>query len=221
MRNSYQDDLATMVEDLVAMARLVRTAVSNGTKALLDADLQRAEQVISEDEEIDSAQEDIEKRCFALLARQAPVAAELRTVVSALRMVSAMSRMGDLASHVAKIARMRFPEHAVPKHLQPNFERMAKLADQMIARAADTLKTPDAAVAAELAAIDEEMDELRRNQFRILFDDEWEHGVEAAVDVALLGRYYERIADHAVSLGRRVAFVVTGEHDDRETWANV
>lgn len=220
MRHSYQDDLATVVDDLVDMTRLVRTAVSTSTKALLGADLQRAEQVITEDEDIDEAHDTIERRCFALLARQAPVSTELRTVVSALRMVMALERMGDLAAHVAKIARMRFPEQAVPEDLQPNFERMARLADQMIAKAGDTLRTRDVALAAELATIDEEMDDLRRAQFRILLDDSWSHGVEAAVDVALLGRYYERIADHAVSLGRRVAFVVTGESDDRATWQN-
>ena len=220
MRNSYHDDLNDVVDDLVRMADLVRTSVSTGTRALLEADIRSAEQVISEDESIDETHNDIESRCFSLLARQAPVASDLRTVVSALRMVTAMERMGDLAAHVAKIARMRFPERAVPDDLQPNFERMAKLADQMIAKAGDTLRTRDVAVAAELATIDEEMDELRRDQFRILLDDDWAHGVEAAVDVALLGRYYERIADHAVSLGRRVAFVVTGEKDDRATWSS-
>lgn len=220
MRNSYHDDLNDVVDDLVRMADLVRTSVSTGTRALLEADIRSAEQVISEDESIDETHNDIESRCFSLLARQAPTASDLRTVVSALRMVTAMERMGDLAAHVAKIARMRFPERAVPDDLQPNFERMAKLADQMIAKAGDTLRTRDVAVAAELATIDEEMDELRRDQFRILLDDDWAHGVEAAVDVALLGRYYERIADHAVSLGRRVAFVVTGEKDDRATWSS-
>lgn len=220
MRNSYHDDLNDVVDDLVRMADLVRTSVSTGTRALLEADIRSAEQVISEDESIDETHNDIESRCFSLLARQAPTASDLRTVVSALRMVTAMERMGDLAAHVAKIARMRFPERAVPDDLQPNFERMAKLADQMIAKAGDTLRTRDVAVAAELATIDEEMDELRRDQFRTLLNDDWAHGVEAAVDVALLGRYYERIADHAVSLGRRVAFVVTGEKDDRATWSS-
>lgn len=220
MRNSYHDDLAAIVDDLVRMAGLVRTAVSTGTRALLEADIRAAEQVISEDESLDETNVDIEGRCFALLARQAPVAGELRTVVAALRMVTAMERMGDLAVHVAKVARMRFPEGAVPQDLRPNFERMAKVADQMIQKAGDTLKTRDAAVAVELAQIDEEMDELRRDQFRIILDDSWPHGIEAAVDVALLGRYYERIADHAVSLGRRVAFVVTGESHDQATWAS-
>lgn len=220
MRNSYHDDLSTVVDDLVRMADMVRAAVSTSTKALLEADIRSAEKVISEDEAIDDSHTDIEGRCFALLARQAPVASDLRTVVSALRMVTAMERMGDLAAHVAKIARMRFPDGAVPTDLRPNFERMAKLADLMIAKASETLRTRDVALAAELAKIDEEMDDLRRDQFRIILDDSWSHGIEAAVDVALLGRYYERIADHAVTLGRRVAFVVTGENDDQATWSS-
>lgn len=218
MRDSYREELDSVVDDLVDMSKLVRVAVGSATKALLNADLQLAEQVISNDEKIDTAHNDIEHRCFSLLARQAPVAGELRTVVAALRMVAEMARMGDLSAHVAKIARMRFPEKAVPADLEPNFSRMAEVAEHMVSTAGETLKSRDVAVAKRLSENDEEMDELRRSQFRIMLGDEWTHGVEAAVDVALLGRYYERIADHAVSMGRRVIYVVTGETAADTTW---
>lgn len=218
MRDSYREELDSVVADLVEMSQLVTTAVSRATKSLLEADLQLAEQVISNDEKIDAAHNDIEQRCFSLLARQAPVAGELRTVVAALRMVAEMARMGDLSAHVAKIARMRFPEKAVPAGLQPNFARMAEVAEHMVTTAGVTLRSRDVETAKQLSEHDEEMDELRRSQFRILLGDDWTHGVEAAVDVALLGRYYERIADHAVSMGRRVIYVVTGESPTDPTW---
>ncbi|OYN99715.1 phosphate signaling complex protein PhoU [Enemella evansiae] len=218
MRDSYREQLDTVVNDLVEMSRLVSSAVKRATQALLTADIQLAEQVISDDAKIDSAHNDIEQRCFSLLARQAPVAGELRTVVAALRMVAEMARMGDLSAHVAKIARLRYPEKALPTNLEGNFRRMAEVADEMVNKAGNTLHSRNVEVAHELAEIDEEMDDLRRSQFRILLSDDWTHGVEAAVDVALLGRYYERIADHAVSMGRRVVYVVTGETAGDDTW---
>ncbi|GAB3622853.1 phosphate signaling complex protein PhoU [Mariniluteicoccus endophyticus] len=218
MRDSYREELDSVVDDLVEMSQLVSVAVSTATKSLLNADLQLAEQVISNDAKIDEAHNDIEHRCYSLLARQAPVAGELRTVVAALRMVAEMARMGDLSAHVAKIARMRFPERAVPAGLEPSFARMAEVAEHMVTQAGETLKSRDVEVARKLSVHDEEMDELRRSQFRILLGDDWDHGVEAAVDVALLGRYYERIADHAVSMGRRLIYVVTGETAADQTW---
>lgn len=221
MRDTYREQLESVITDLVEMSRLVSVAVRNSTKALLEADLQRAESVISEDEKIDAAHNEIEQTCFSLLARQSPVAGELRTVVAALRMIGEMARMGDLAAHVAKIARMRYPEHAVPEALEPNFARMAEVAEAMVTRAGDTLQSRNVEHAEQLASNDEEMDDLRRSQFRVLLGEDWGHGVEAAVDVALLGRYYERIADHAVSIARRIVYIVTGETSDDDAWTNL
>jgi phosphate transport system protein len=126
--------------------------------------------------------------------------------------------MGDLAAHVAKIARLRYPESAVPSSLRPNFVRMADVAEKMVVTAGQTLNDRNIQTAQELRDRDEEMDELRRSQFRVLLSDDWSHGVEAAVDVALLGRYYERIADHAASMGRRIIYVVTGSFPEAEVW---
>ncbi len=210
MRENYREELESIIEDLVSMSELVKTAVRDSTRALLDADEAIAERVISEDDQLDRMADDIEHRCFSLLSLQAPVAGELRIVVSALRMVGELARMGDLAAHVAKVARLRFPEVAVPERLRPNFARMAEISEKMVGTAGRTLKARDVQMAEALAANDEEMDDLRRSQFRLLLGDDWPYGVEAAVDVALLGRYYERIADHAVSMGRRVIYVVTG-----------
>ena len=212
MRDSYREQLDDILADLVQMCQVVSAAVRSSSTALLEADIQLAEVVISEDLKLDEMQADIEARSFSLLARQAPVAGELRTVVATLRMVSELERMGDLAAHVAKIARLRYPEIAVPDSLRSNFVRMGDVAEKMVVTAGQTLNDRNIQSAQELRDRDEEMDELRRTQFRVLLSPEWSDGVEAAVDVALLGRYYERIADHAVSVANRVVFVVTGEN---------
>ena len=218
MRDSYHEALDAVVNDLVEMTGLVQVALREATSALLDADLAKAEDVISADSRIDSLHDDLETRCFSLLARQAPVAGELRTVVAAMRMVADLARMGDLSAHIAKIARLRYPDHAVPEGLVPNFTLMARVAEDMVATAARSLGERNAHDAGKLAESDEEMDELRKSQFRVLLSKDWPYTVEAAVDVALLGRYYERIADHAVLMASRVIYVVTGLLPEGENW---
>ncbi|SDS41797.1 phosphate signaling complex protein PhoU [Microlunatus soli] len=218
MRDSYREQLDDILGDLVQMSQAVSAAVRGATTALLEADIHAAEQVISGDDAIDATQADIESRAFSLLARQAPVAGELRTLVATLRMVTELERMGDLAAHVAKIARLRYPEPAVPDAMRANFVRMGDVAEKMVVSAGQTLSERNLQTAQELHDRDQEMDELRRSQFRALLGDDWTFGVEAAVDVALLGRYYERIADHAASVARRVVYVVTGEFPDDEVW---
>ena len=218
MRDNYHESLESVVTDLVSMSESVQVAVREATVALLEADLATAERVISADAKIDTLHDELEARCFTLLARQAPVAGELRTVVAALRMVADLARMGDLAAHIAKVARMRYPDCAVPAGLMSNFTLLARVAEEMVATAGRSLQERNAHDAAKLADNDEEMDELRRSQFRVLLGKDWPYGVEAAVDVALLGRYYERIADHAVNIGSRVIYLTTGEAPQGESW---
>jgi phosphate transport system protein len=211
MRDAYFDQLDSIVDDLVAMTYEVQHAVREATKALLTADADIAEKVISEDAAIDAARERIEARSFELLALQQPVAKDLRMLVAALRMVADLERMGDLSVHVAKVARLRVPATAVPEELVPTIERMATVAEKMVGTVAGIIAEGDVDGARQLEEDDEEMDSLRRSSFRLMLDDSWPHGVEPAVDIALLGRYYERIADHAVSLARRVVYLVTGK----------
>lgn len=220
MRSVYREELDSLIHDLVTMTELVRVAVKDATSSLLNADLTLAESVVSGDERLDAMHSDIEIRAFNLLARESPVAGELRIVVAALRMTFELARMGDLAAHVAKIARLRYPEKAVPDAVEPSFANMAVVADHMIETATKTLAERDPSFAMDLADDDEVMDKLRRDQFKVLLGEEWPHGIEAAVDTALLGRYYERIADHAVALGRRIVYILTGEAPDGENWPN-
>ncbi|MGZ5417806.1 MAG: phosphate signaling complex protein PhoU [Nocardioides sp.] len=211
MRNAYFDQLDSIIDNLVVMTHDVQTAVRRATQALLTADAEMAEQVITADAAIDAERENIEARSFELLALQQPVAGELRMLVATLRMVADLERMGDLSVHVAKVARLRVPQVAIPDELVPTIERMAEVAERMVGQAAGIIAERDVEGAFALEAMDEEMDQLRRSSFQMMLGDDWQHGVEPAVDIALLGRYYERIADHAVSLARRVVYLVTGE----------
>ena len=212
MREAFHEQLDQMFADLASICENVETAVRLATEALLSGDATIAERVISADAEIDRARERVEDSAFLLLSLQQPVASDLRTVVAALRMVSELERMGDLSVHVAKIARLRVPNLAVPEDVSPTIERMAHVAEDMVRRVSKIITDRDVDEALALVREDEEMDQLRRSTFAEMLSADWSHGVEAAVDIALLGRYYERIADHAVSVANRVVFVVTGEN---------
>jgi len=211
MREAFHDQLDSVFDDLAGICQSVETAVRLASQALLEGDAEIAERVISSDAEIDAAREGVEDACFTLLSLQQPVAGDLRVVVSALRMVSELERMGDLSVHVAKIARLRVPNTAVPDELRPTMSRMAEVAQDMVSRVSQIITDKDVEAAIELGRDDEVMDQLRRQSFRDMLSDDWAHGVEVAVDLALLGRYYERIADHAVSVANRIVFVVTGQ----------
>ena len=211
MRHAFHEQLDSVFSDLAEICSEVETSVRLATQALLNGDAEGAEQVIAADAKIDAARERVEDTAFSLLSLQQPVAGDLRVVVSALRMVSELERMGDLSVHVAKIARLRVPDVAVLEEARPTVARMGEVAEDMVRRVAAVIIDKDVEAAIELGRDDEEMDRLRRGSFTQLLGDDWAHGVEAAVDIALLGRYYERIADHAVSVANRVVFVVTGQ----------
>jgi phosphate transport system protein len=211
MREAFHDQLNSIFADLSGIARQVQTAVAQATEALLEGSAEIAEQVITNDVQIDRARERVEEMSFSLLSLQQPVAGDLRTLVAALRMAGELERMGDLAVHIAKVARLRVPSVAVPEDVEPTIRRMAMVAELMAGKVADIIAERDVEGAKELHEVDEEMDHLRRKSFRELLGANWTHGIEPAVDLALLGRYYERIADHAVSVANRVVYVVTGE----------
>ncbi|MGK4581550.1 phosphate signaling complex protein PhoU [Kitasatospora sp. HPMI-4] len=212
MRDAYHEELDSISDGLVELARLVGSAMGRATTALLDADLELAEKVIAADEKINELHHDLENRAIDLLARQQPVATDLRIVVTSLRMSADLERCGDLARHVAKVARLRYPATAVPGDLHPIVLEMGQLAQRLVAKAGQVISTKDVTKALELEQDDDAIDALHRELFSHLLDDRWQHGIETAVDVTLVGRYYERFADHAVSVAKRVVFLVTGEH---------
>ncbi|MFI0465584.1 phosphate signaling complex protein PhoU [Saccharopolyspora sp. NPDC003752] len=211
MREVYQEQLGVLADELASMSTMVGTAMERATKALLEADLSLAEQVLDEDVQVDEARARVEEHAFGLLALQAPVAGDLRTVISAIHAAEDLERMGDLALHVAKTARRRHPNAVLPQDVQPYFAEMGRIAVKLAGRVRTVIRTQDVEAARGLEEDDDEMDDLHRHLFTVLMSPEWSHGVAAAVDVTLLGRFYERFADHAVSVARRVVFVVTGK----------
>ncbi|MCF6508536.1 phosphate signaling complex protein PhoU [Blastococcus sp. MG754426] len=214
MRDSYHEELDDINTCLVEMANSVGSQMSTATTALLDADVALADLVIAGDDQIDATRESIEQRTFTLLARQQPVAGDLRTITTAMRIVADLERMGDLAAHIAKVARMRFPDHAVPQEVRPAFLEAGNVAELLITKTATVIAKRDVEAAQELETDDDAMDQIHRGLFRQLLSEDWPHGIESAIDITLLGRYYERFADHAVSVARRVCYLVTGERYD-------
>ena len=211
MREEFQSDLNEISRLLVTMAEAVRAAMRKATSALLTADLKAAESVIERDIEVDKIYSQVEAKVADTIARQAPVAGDLRMVITALHISADLERMGDLAEHVAKTAQRRHPSPAVPAELRPVFQGMAEVADQMAERITTLIGKPDAEQAAQLEKADDAMDDLERQLFQVLLHDDWPYGAETAIDGALLGRFYERYADHAVNVGEQLVYLITGE----------
>jgi phosphate transport system protein len=211
MREKYRTELTEISGLLVEMADAVRTAIRQATSALLHSDAQQAESVIAGDQQIDDYYRRVEARIFELIALQAPVASDLRLVVAGLHIAADLERMGDLAAHVAKTGLRRHPAPAVPERLTGVIRDMADIADQMAGKISRVLSTPNVARATELERDDDAMDDLHRQLLSTVLSPEWPHGVEAAVDMALLGRFYERYADHAVNAGQHIVYLLTGE----------
>jgi phosphate transport system protein len=214
MRDAYHEELDGLNDKLVEMTRLVRSAISRATTAILDSDLALAESVISRDEEVNATFAEIESTIFDLMARQQPVAVDLRTVVTALRMGTDLERMGDLAVHVAKVARLRHPDSAIPPHMRSTILEMGQIAESLVTKAGGCVASRDVEAALELPRDDDEMDRLHRRLFRLLLDKDWPYGMEPAIDITLIGRYYERYADHAVRVAQDVVYLVTGSRPD-------
>jgi phosphate transport system protein len=215
MRDAFNEELRFISGQLVEMTRLTSSALNRATQAIMDADLELAESVITADEHIDAVRRDLDNRAVDVLARQQPVATDLRILVTAMRMSSDLERMGDLARHVAKLARLRYPTSAVPPSLRATFSEMAQVALRMTSQTGSIIASHDVDGAAKLQREDDEMDELHREVFRKMLDEDWDGGTEQAVDATLLSRYYERFGDHAVSVANRVVYLVTGEwHDE-------
>ncbi|GAB1639998.1 phosphate signaling complex protein PhoU [Krasilnikovia sp. MM14-A1259] len=213
MREDFHDELARVAGALVTMAKAVREAMRQASAALLAADHTMARQVTVRDAEIDVLYRVVEDRVYELVARQQPVAGELRMVLTALQVAADLERMGDLAVHVARAALRRHPAPAVVPELADLFRTMGTVADGLASKIVSALADRDAVLAAQLDRDDDAMDHLHRRLFAVMLSPEWPLGVEAAIDGALLGRYYERYADHAVNIGRHVVFLVTGKND--------
>ncbi|AMY53667.1 phosphate signaling complex protein PhoU [Rhodococcoides fascians] len=217
MRDSYTEALDTLASELSEMSRIAERAMADATRALLTADIVLAEQTIEYREEIDTLAVEWEHEAFAFLARQSPVAHDLRRVVSGINIVADLQRMGGLAVHIAELARRRHPAHVLPPEVEGVFTEMGRVAIAQAEATQRVLETRDAELAASLRTQDEEMDALHRSLFMLTSAPDWPHGVPVAVDITLLGRFYERYSDHTVEVAKRVIFLVTGARPTDES----
>ena len=211
MREAYHVELDQLAENLAEMSAMAANAMELATKSLLEADLGVAEQVISDDQKIDDARAQCEEQAYQLIALQAPVATDLRVVLATIHAAESLERMGDLALHVARASRRRHPDHVLPDDVAKYFAEMGRICVRLARQVEQIIKTRDIDSAQALERVDDEVDDIHRHLFTVIMDPSWTHGVQAAVDATLLGRFYERYADHAVSVGNRMIFVVTGK----------
>jgi phosphate transport system protein len=217
MRQTYHTRLDALSDHAARMCQVAADTMRDAHRSLLDADLTLAERVIANDVVLDDMRATTEEAALELLALQSPVATDLRSVVSALWIVADLQRMGTLSIHIAKAARRRHPMTVLPNEIRPTFERMGAVAGHLAERTAVILRDRDIELAYGLAAEDDLMDDLHKDMFAALMSPDWSHGVQAAVDISLLGRFYERFGDHAVAVARRVIFLVTGENVGGDT----
>ena len=210
MRQLFTAELEALGQDLVAMSRLVGTAIDDAGTALLTADLALAEQVIAADHAIDAMEKDLDERCVLLIAQQQPVASDLRTIVAALRMSASLERMGDLARHLAEIARLRYPSPTVPAPLHDLFRRLHDGAVRIAGEVTAVLESRDVAMARAIDDVADLLDRLHEETFAATLGGTLDLTPQQVVDITLAARYFERFGDHAVSVASRVVYLVTG-----------
>ncbi|MDO8106621.1 phosphate signaling complex protein PhoU [Isoptericola sp. b441] len=214
MRDIFTAELTALGEDLVAMSRLVETAISSAGTALLTKDLALAEGVIADDHTIDAMERDLDERCVQLIAQQQPVARDLRIIIAGLRMSASLERMGDLARHVAELARLRYPAAALPAEVEPTFTAMHHAAVDVARKVTTVIENLDLDLAAEIESDDDTLDDLLAQTFTLTTSGSAAMTAQAVVDVTLLARYFERFGDHGVSVASRVVYLVTGEVEE-------
>ena len=211
MRKIFESELKQLGDDLADMSRQVEVAINHAGTALLTGDLKLAEAVIVGDQAIDVAERDIDTRCVQLIAQQAPVATDLRVIVTALRMSATLERMGDLARHLAEVTRRSYPRLAVPNAVSGTFTEMHAAATRVAQRTTTLLETHDLELATSIEHDDDLLDRLHEDTFTAVLGGNWNGSPQETVDTTLLSRYYERFGDHAVSIARRMVFLVTGD----------
>jgi phosphate transport system protein len=215
-RRHFRDQLDTLEAQALGGIDMVVEQLDRALEAAAHQDVELASFVIADDDRLDGRYLEVNQGILSLLALQAPVAGDLRAIVSAIQIVADIDRMGALALHVAKIARRRHPQHALPEEVNGYFAEMGRVAVELGQSTQEALLTQDPEKAAQIREEDDAMDDLHRHLFTVLMDREWKHGVTAAVDVTLLSRFYERFADHAVEIARRVIFQATGSLPEEE-----
>lgn len=219
MREVFHQSLEDVQGRLVEISELVAVAIEKATQAFGSSDVSLAEEVIDADSIIDDKAVALDELAIEILARQQPVARDLRIVVSALRMSASLERMGDIAEHIAQLTRYRFPERAIPKGLKSTFTSMGQVDVQMAQKLTELLRTQDVNIAEELRNLDDRLDDLHVSVFEKVLGENWQGEAMATVDATLASRYHERFGDHAESVAKKVVYLATGDWADTGTAA--
>ena len=211
MREVFHQSLEDLQNRLVEIADLVTVSIDKATRAFATSDVALAEEVIADDAKIDELAVALDEQAIEILARQQPVARDLRIVVTALRVSASLERMGDMSEHIAQLARLRFPERAIPKGLKGTFVKMGELDVEVARTLTELLRTEDLALVETLRNLDDQLDDRHLAVFEKVLSDNWQGEAAATVDATLASRYLERFADHAVSVAKKVAYLATGD----------
>jgi phosphate transport system protein len=211
MREVFQQELREVQERLVEIADLVAESIDKATRSFNESDVSLAEEVITDDHRIDQAAIELDELAITILARQQPVARDLRIVVSALRISASLERMGDMSTHISQLARYRFPDKVVPKTLRPTFAEMGRLDVEIARKLVQLLRTEDVAIAEDIRNEDDKIDALHLSVFDKVLGEKWKGEAVDTVDATLASRYHERFADHAVSISKKVQYLATGD----------
>lgn len=211
MREVFHQSLEDVRSRLVEVAELVAVAIEKSTRSFATSDVSLAEEVIEDDQIIDDKAIELDELAIQILARQQPVARDLRIVVAALRVSASLERMGDIAEHIAQLTRMRFPERAIPKGLKNTFSKMGEVDVEVARTLTELLRTEDLSLVETLRALDDKQDDHHLAVFEKVLSENWQGEAGATVDATLASRYLERFADHALSVAKKVAYLATGD----------
>jgi len=211
MREVFQQELREVQDRLVEISTLVASSIERATESFNESNVTLAETVIADDQKIDALAAELDELAIQILARQNPVARDLRIVVSALRISASLERMGDMAEHIAQLARYRFPEKVVPKGLRSTFRDMGALDVEIAKKLTELLRTEDVEIAEDIRNEDDKVDALHLSVFDKVLGETWKGATVDTVDATLASRYHERFADHAVSIAKKVQYLATGD----------
>jgi phosphate transport system protein len=211
MREVFQQELREVQDRLVEISELVVASITDATEAFNESNVTLAETVIANDDKIDELAIALDELAINILARQQPVARDLRIVVSALRISASLERMGDISEHIAQLARYRFPDKVVPPSLRDTFVNMGALDVEIAKKLVELLRTQDPRLAEEIRSEDDKVDALHLSVFDEVLGDTWKGQAVDTVDSTLASRYHERFADHAVSIAKKVQYLATGD----------
>ncbi|MCF8523825.1 MAG: phosphate signaling complex protein PhoU [Aquiluna sp.] len=214
MHGIFKNALADVQARLVDLAENAESIMDKASRAFLNSDVTLADEALALAETNETKALDLDELVIKVLATQSPVARDLRILVSALRMSASLERMGSLSSHVAAIARYRYPGSAIPASLRQTFEDMARIDLELVGKAIKLLQNTDLDLVREIQARDESVDRLHRKVFDVVLSPEWKENAMYTVDVTLASRYFERFADHVVDISSKVSFLQTGEWQD-------